>query len=182
MSKNFKCRQNWSEQCEKDLNKQINLELLASHQYLFLSSYFNRDDTALKPLAEFYNKSSLEEREHAQKLIDYQNMRGGIVNLTGVAEPSIKLSTKNKVLESLNFVLVLEKTVNKSLLDLHKVADENDDPQLKTFVDHMDHNIYNYALSNLRWISPSENSKGNKTSSYKQGLTDREQSILHFYK
>jgi hypothetical protein len=69
---------------------------------------------------------------------------------------------------------------------IHRVAAmafiENDDTQLKTFVDHMDHNIYNYALSNLRWITPSENSKGNKTSSYKQGLTDREQSILHFYK
>ena len=146
----FKCRQNWSEQCEKDLNKQINLELLASHQYLFLSSYFNRDDIALKPLAEFYNKSSLEEREHAQKLIDYQNMRGGIVNLTGVAEPSIKLSTKNKVLESLNFVLVLEKTVNKSLLDLHKVADENDDPQ---FGDYLEGEFLNEQVDAISEIS-----------------------------
>jgi ferritin heavy chain len=135
MSNNFKCRQNWGEQCEQDLNKQINLELLASHQYLFLSSHFNRDDVALKPLSDFLNKCSLEERGHAQKLIDYQNMRGGIVVLTNVADPNIKFTSNNKVLEALNFVLILEKTVNKSLLDLHTTAENDNDPQFGDYIE-----------------------------------------------
>jgi ferritin heavy chain len=135
MSNNFKCRQNWGEQCEQDLNKQINLELLASHQYLFLSSHFNRDDVALKPFSDFLNKCSLEERGHAQKLIDYQNMRGGIVVLTNVADPNIKFTSNNKVLEALNFVLILEKTVNKSLLDLHTTAENDNDPQFGDYIE-----------------------------------------------
>ena len=53
VSKHFKCRQNWCVECENKLNKQISLELLASHQYLYLSSYFGRDDIALKNLSDF---------------------------------------------------------------------------------------------------------------------------------
>ena len=135
VSTNFKCRQNWSVECENKLNKQINLELLASHQYLFLSTYFDRDDIALKNLSDYFYKASEEEKEHAKKLIDYQNMRGGIVVIDSIPSPTTEFKTKNKVLESFEFALVIEKTVNLNLLELHNTADTNNDPQFADFIE-----------------------------------------------
>jgi ferritin heavy chain len=43
--------------------------------------YFDRDDVALKGFHKFFSESSKEEREHAEKLIKYQNRRGGKVVL-----------------------------------------------------------------------------------------------------
>merc|ERR1711974_332026 len=42
-----KIRQNYHEDCEALINKQINMEFYASYVYLSMSSYFNRDDQAL---------------------------------------------------------------------------------------------------------------------------------------
>lgn len=54
--------------------------------------------------------------------------------------------------------------------NLHRLLAEqfliNDDPGNKTAVDHIDNDKLNYALSNLRWVTPSENNK-NRSSSRK---------------
>lgn len=149
-SQNFRCRQRWNEECELELNKQINLELSASYQYLFLSSYFNRDNIALQPLVIFFEKCSLEEREHANKLINYQNMRGGIVTFDGLSNPTIEFNTENKVLEAFNIVLSLEKDVNNSLLDLHKISETNNDPQ---FGDYLEGEFLNEQVEAISEIS-----------------------------
>ena len=81
------CRlNNWSERCENILNEQINLEYWASLQYHTMFAYFDRDYVGLKNIAEFFNKSSHEEREHAHKFIKYQNMRGGKVVIGDVKD------------------------------------------------------------------------------------------------
>ena len=50
--------------------------------YNFLQAfYFDRDDVALKGFHKLFKDSSEEEREHAEKLMKYQNMRGGRVVL-----------------------------------------------------------------------------------------------------
>ena len=41
--------------------------------------YFDRDDVALKGFHKFFKKCSEEEREHAEKMMKYQNLRGGRV-------------------------------------------------------------------------------------------------------
>jgi len=41
--------------------------------------YFDRDDVALKGFHKFFKKMSSEEREHAEKMMKYQNSRGGRV-------------------------------------------------------------------------------------------------------
>ena len=41
--------------------------------------YLYRDDVALHGFAKRFKEASHEEREHAEKLIQYQNMRGGRV-------------------------------------------------------------------------------------------------------
>lgn len=43
-----------------------------SYQYHAMSNFFNRDNVGLQGFAAFYRVSSLEERTHAQQLMDYQ--------------------------------------------------------------------------------------------------------------
>merc|ERR1711922_82499 len=74
-------RQNYDYETEDYINKQINMELAAANDYLSMSAYFGRSDVSLHGFAAWFRNSSNEEREHADKLIDYQNLRGGIVKL-----------------------------------------------------------------------------------------------------
>ena len=46
--------------------------------------YFSRDDVALPGFAHFFKENSLEEREHAEKLMAFQNNRGGRIFLQDV--------------------------------------------------------------------------------------------------
>lgn len=128
-------RQNWAIETEKKLNDQINLELLASHQYLFLASYFGRDDVGLNKLVKYFNKASLEERDHAMLLINYQNKRGGQVKLTTISKPEVELKESQNVWDAFEYALLIEKIVNKQLLELHTIADNNNDPQCQDFLE-----------------------------------------------
>ena len=128
-------RQNWSTETERKLNDQINLELLASHQYLFLASYFGRDDIGLNQLVKYFNKASLEERGHAELLINYQNKRGGQVKLSTIPKPEVELKESQNVWDAFEYALLIEKIVNKQLLELHKIADNNNDPQCQDFLE-----------------------------------------------
>merc|ERR1712119_153258 len=74
-----KIRQNYHEDCEALINKQINMEFYASYVYLSMASYFARDDIALHGFAGHFRTESGEERAHGMKLMDYQNQRGGKV-------------------------------------------------------------------------------------------------------
>merc|ERR1712117_463372 len=78
-TKMSRVRQNFHEESEALINKQINTEMHASYVYLAMSSFFNREDQALPGFSKFFRKASDEERDHAMKLIEYQNMRGGKV-------------------------------------------------------------------------------------------------------
>ncbi|KAL4699301.1 hypothetical protein H8959_011958 [Pygathrix nigripes] len=66
-------RQNYHQDSEATINRQINLELYASYIYLPMSYYFDRDDVALKNFAKYFLHQSHEEREHAEKLMKLQN-------------------------------------------------------------------------------------------------------------
>lgn len=128
-----KIRQNYHEDCESAVNKQINMELYASYVYMAMAYHFERDDVALPGFYKFFKKNSDEEREHAQKFIKFQNERGGKVKLAAINAP-----TKTEWatgLEALEAALELEKTVNQALLDLHGVASSKNDPQMCDFIE-----------------------------------------------
>ncbi|XP_067946070.1 ferritin, heavy subunit-like [Watersipora subatra] len=127
------CRQNYHEECEAGVNKQINMELYASYVYLSLASHFNRDDIGLANFAAYFRKASDEERDHAQKLIQYQNLRGGRVVFKDIKAP--EKSDWGSGLDAMKTALELEKNVNQSLLDLHKIADGHNDPQMCDFLE-----------------------------------------------
>merc|ERR1712108_20083 len=83
-----KIGQNYHEDCEALINKQINMEFYASYVYLSMSSYFNRDDQALHGFAEHFKTESGEERAHGVKLMEYQTKRGGRVVFQDIAKPT----------------------------------------------------------------------------------------------
>merc|ERR1711997_291003 len=62
---------------------------------------------------------------HGMKLMEYQTKRGGRVAFQDIAKPTtMEWGTP---LEAMEAALELEKTVNQSLLDLHKVAGDKGD-------------------------------------------------------
>ena len=126
-------RQNFHEDNEQAINKQINMELHASYVYLALAYHFDRHDVALKGFYEFFLKNSDEEREHAQKLMKYLNDRGGSLVLEPIHPPA-KYDYKTG-LEAMQAALQLERDVNDSLLRLHKLASKHADPHLTDFLE-----------------------------------------------
>merc|ERR1712088_905205 len=116
-------RINFHSDSEAMINKQINMELYASYVYMAMATYFERDDVALKGFAKRFADNSVEEREHAQKLISYQNMRGGRVVFQDICKPIAQ--EWNSALHAIECQLELEQTVHKALLELHKVADSH---------------------------------------------------------
>lgn len=125
-------RQNFSEASEAAINRQINAELTASYVYQSISSWLARDTVALLNLSKYYHKMSMEEREHAQKLVDYMSKRGGRVKWEPIAAPPAEWKSAMNILES---ALKLERDVNQSLLNLHKVAGDSGDAALCDFIE-----------------------------------------------
>lgn len=66
------CRQSFSTACEAAINEQINVEYSVSYIYHALYSYFDRDNIALPGFAKFFQDASVEERGHAELLMEYQ--------------------------------------------------------------------------------------------------------------
>ncbi|XP_078447665.1 ferritin-3, chloroplastic-like [Wolffia australiana] len=130
-------RQKYSAECESAINEQINVEYNASYAYHALFSYFDRDNVALKGLARFFKESSEEEREHAEKLMKYQNKRGGRVKLQTILAPPSEFddAEKGDALYVMELSLSLEKLVNEKLLNLHAVATRCGDVQLADIIE-----------------------------------------------
>ncbi|XAR55790.1 Ferroxidase [Bertholletia excelsa] len=130
-------RQRYDDECEAAINEQINVEYNVSYVYHSMYAYFDRDNVALKGLAKFFQESSEEEREHAEKLMKYQNKRGGRVKLHPLVPPLSDFDhiEKGDALYAMELALSLEKLVNEKLLNVHSVADRNNDPQMMDFIE-----------------------------------------------
>ncbi|XP_002160295.1 soma ferritin [Hydra vulgaris] len=142
-----RCRQNFHEDCEAAINKQINAELYASYVYMSMAYHFDRDDVALEGFFKFFKHQSDEEREHAEKLMSYQNKRGGRIFLQSVIAPQNEWSSHISALED---ALTLEKKVNQSLLDLHMIATKYNDPHLS---DYLESEFLNEQVDSINQIS-----------------------------
>lgn len=127
------CRQNYHSESEAGINRQINMELYASYCYQSMSFYFSRDDVALNGFAKYFKHASDEEREHAEKLMEFQNKRGGRVVLQDIKKPD--RDEWGCGLDAMQVALGLEKSVNQSLLDLHAVGDAHKDAQMTDFLE-----------------------------------------------
>jgi len=133
MSVTSNIKQNFHDECEAALNRQINMELYASYVYQSMAMYFDRDDIALPGFSKLFSKNSHEEREHAEKFMKYQNKRGGRVLLKDIQKPD--RDEWGTGLDALQTALTLEKNVNASLLAIHVLSTERGDPHLTDFIE-----------------------------------------------
>lgn len=120
------------------VNSHINVEYSASYAYHAMWAYFTRDTVALPGFAKYFSEQSLEEREHAEEFMKYQNARGGKVELQPIAVPDMTFTQDDgtsDALYAMDLHLQLEKFVYYKLRDLHKVAGDSDDPQMQDFVE-----------------------------------------------
>jgi len=127
------CRQNFHSEVEAGINRQINMELYAGYCYQSMAFYFDRDDVALPGFSKYFRKCSEEEREHAEKFMTYQNKRGGRIVLKDVKKP--ERDEWESPLVAMQVAMQLEKEVNQSLLDLHKLGTTHEDPQFCDFLE-----------------------------------------------
>jgi ferritin heavy chain len=126
-------RQNFHAESEAALNRQINIELHASYVYLSMAAYFDRDDIALPGFHKFFKSQSDEERDHAEKIMKYQNMRGGKVVLQNIEKP--ERDSWGTGLEAMQAALELEKNVNQTLVDMHKLANKHGDANMCDWIE-----------------------------------------------
>jgi ferritin heavy chain len=71
-----------------------------SYVYHALFAYFDRDNVALPGFASYFQAASVEEREHAEVLMKYQNTRGGRVKLQSILMPEMEFNSAEKVRDS----------------------------------------------------------------------------------
>ncbi|CAG9460232.1 unnamed protein product [Pedinophyceae sp. YPF-701] len=124
-------------ECEAAINEQINVEYSVSYIYHSLFAFFDRDNIGLPGFAKYFKALSEEEREHAEGLMEYMNIRGGKVKLMPLAAPQTEFNNdgKGEALYSMELSLALEKLNYQKLMGLHQVADKHGDAQLCDFVE-----------------------------------------------
>jgi ferritin heavy chain len=110
---------------EKLLNDHINVEIKNFVVYEELSNMINNEKFGLIGLSKKLRKEADEELKHARDFIDYQNMRGGKVDVINYKNEDISylLSSKNIILDIYKTILELEKMTNLSLIELHNTND-----------------------------------------------------------
>ncbi|XP_014937200.2 ferritin heavy chain [Acinonyx jubatus] len=126
-------RQNYHPECEAAINSQINLELYTSYVYLSMAFYFDRADVALENFSKFFLRRSHEESQHAEKLMQLQNQRGGRLRLHDIMKPD--RDNWENGLNAMECAFHLEKSLNQSLLDLHQLATVKNDAHLCSFLE-----------------------------------------------
>jgi len=126
-------RQNYDDACETAVNTTVNAQHYASYVFLSMSSYCDRHDVALPGLHKLLSEHSEKMKEDAEKLIKYQNERGGKLKLQEINKPTTDDWSEGSDL--LNSAVMVYKSLNSAYIQLHDVADGKGDPHLGDFVE-----------------------------------------------
>ena len=126
-------RQNYHPECEAAVNAHISVHFHACYVYSSMAFYFDREDVALKHFSQFFLQRSNKEKEHAERLMRLQNLRGGRIRLRDISSPP--WDEWDSGLRAMNCALHLAKKVNQSLLHLHLLATEKGDGHLCHFLE-----------------------------------------------
>jgi ferritin len=111
-------------------NEQIGRELGASHQYIAIASYFERE--ALPELARFFFRQAAEEREHALKFVGFINDVEGKVEIPAVPAPQSDFASAD---EAVKLSLEWEKEVTRQIYELVDDAREESNHIALRFLD-----------------------------------------------
>jgi ferritin len=104
------------------INEQIKHELYSAYLYLAMSAHF--EAVSLSGFAKWTRMQAEEETEHAMKLFDYLNDRGGRVVLQAIDQPPVEWGSPLEIFQA---VLGHEQKVTGLINSLYEVAlKEND--------------------------------------------------------
>ncbi len=107
---------------ENALNEQINIEFTASHLYLAMASWADKEGMA--GTAKFLYAHSDEEREHALRLYHYVNDRGGHAVTPALEAPQKNYESLDSVFKA---ILEHEQYVSEKINDLVGVCMQEKD-------------------------------------------------------
>eukprot|EP00897_Mesotaenium_endlicherianum_P005130 jgi/Mesen1/4645/ME000241S03683 len=129
-------RHHYGESEEDAINGSINVAYNMSYIFHSIFTYFDRDNVALLNVAHYFLYRSGKEREEAERLMHYQNLRGGHVKLQSLHLPDTEFadSRKGDALEAFELGLAMEKIQNEKYLAMHNVAQQAGDPEMEDFV------------------------------------------------
>jgi ferritin heavy chain len=129
-------RVDFHQELEAAINEQINIEYNMSYIYHAMYAYFDRDNIGLPGLAKYFKDESEDERSHAEKLMAYQNTRGGRVSLKSIMLPEMDYSNEDKgdALYAMELALSLEKLNFQKLRELVALADDHNDAQMSDYI------------------------------------------------
>jgi len=116
------------------LNKQINHEMTAAYNYLAMEAWFEHAN--LTGFAQWMHQQRLEELDHATKLFQFVNHRGGRVQLDAVAKPNAEFKDPRDVFAK---AFALERKNTEAIHELYELATQKKDyatqSMLKWFID-----------------------------------------------
>ncbi|MFP4343296.1 MAG: ferritin [Anaerolineales bacterium] len=104
------------------LNEQIKNELYSGYLYLAMSAYCETEN--LPGFAHWMREQAKEEQEHAMRLFDFINDRGGQVVLHAIDQPPVEFGTP---LELFQAVYEHEQKVTRLINELYAAAVEEND-------------------------------------------------------
>ncbi|XP_053098763.1 ferritin light chain, oocyte isoform-like [Hemicordylus capensis] len=126
--------QNYHADSKASVNCLVNRFLQASCTYLSVGFYFIQDDVAISKFASFFWDLSEEKHEQAEKLLAFQNCRGGESCPPGCQKPEQdewgEWSCCHACRYSTN-----EKSMNQALLEMHQIVMRHVDPHMCDFLE-----------------------------------------------
>jgi ferritin len=111
-----------NEKLQAAINDQIRKELYSGYLYLAMSAYC--EDEGWSGFAHWMREQAAEEQEHAMRLFDFINERGGRVVLQAIEQPPVEYGS---LLELFEAVYEHEQKVTASINQLYEMALDADD-------------------------------------------------------
>jgi ferritin len=118
-----------SEALNAKLNEQITNEMYAGQTYQAMACMFRK--LGLNRLPALFQKQVEEEREHAQKILDYIERVDGTVKLSGIPEPKQDWPS---VVAAIEGALEHEKKVTAQIHAMVEIADKDKDYASRSFL------------------------------------------------
>lgn len=118
-----------SDELAKAMSDQVGHEFHASHLYLSMAAYFEREH--LPQLAAFFYRQSDEEREHGLKLARYVVETGGLLEVPSIPAPT---TTFPSVVAALRTAVDWEIEVTRRINELVRLAREQHDYLAESFL------------------------------------------------
>ena len=118
-----------SENMETVLNDQVNAELYSAYLYQAMAAYF--EDQDLDGFAHWMDLQAEEEMEHARRIYDFINERGGRVRLSAIDAPPVEWETPQAAFED---ALEHEKKVTAMIDNLVDQAEKENDRASYSFL------------------------------------------------